>query len=269
MDTATATRLLRRRSVSRRASAIDTPHKRSSGGRCVLVPSESNQFVVLFVCTGNICRSPLAEQLFRAKTQARQSLISTSSAGTYARPGNAMTEQAAALSRIYGGDPSQHQASEMTTTRIKAANLIVTMTREHRAEVVSLVPRASRKTFTLRELDRLIGTYRELEPEAWAAPRDASATALEALVLEVAAKRGFSSTVVSPTDDDIVDPYRRGQDIYDEVGSLISQSITRVADAIISVTSSGSLLRRDGVSQNDRILLDQGRSAQQQRGNDD
>jgi protein-tyrosine phosphatase len=180
-----------------------------------------------------------------------------------------MTEQAAALSRQYGGDPSQHQATEVTPDRIRDANLIVTMTREHRAAVVSMVPRASRKTFTLRELDRLIDTYADLEPEAWAAPRDASAAALDAFVLDVAAKRGFSSTVLSPADDDIVDPYRRGQDVYDEAGSLISQSITRVAEAIINVTSPGSKTRRDEVSQTDRIVPDQGRSAQQQRGNDD
>ncbi|WP_238579703.1 low molecular weight phosphatase family protein [Agreia bicolorata] len=218
------------------------------------------------MCTGNICRSPLAEQLLRSRTVSRSALISTSSAGTYALPGQAMTEQAAALSHRYGGDPSQHQASELTPALVKRANLVVVMSRVHRAEVVSMMPRASRKTFTLRELDRLIGTYRELEPEAWASRREASVPALDAFVRDVGAVRGFSTAAVVPTDDDIVDPYRRGQGVYDEVGSLISQSISHVAEAIISVTSSGSKTRRDELSQNDRIVQDQSRSAQQQRG---
>ena len=232
-----------------------------------MVQSESgDEFVVLFVCTGNICRSPLAEQLLRSRTVSRSALISTSSAGTYALPGQAMTEQAAALSRQYGGDPSQHQSSELTPALVKRANLVVAMSRVHRAEVVSMMPRASRKTFTLRELDRLIGTYAELEPEAWASRREASVPALDAFVRDVGAVRGFSTAAVIPTDDDIVDPYRRGQGVYDEVGSLISQSIGHVAEAIISVTASGSKTRRDELSQNDRIVQDQSRSAQQQRG---
>ena len=231
--------------------------------------SDSDTFNVLFVCTGNICRSPLAEQLFRNQVASRSRLISTSSAGTYARSGQAMTEQAAALSTQYGGDPSQHSAAEVTSDRIKKADLIVTMTREHRAEVVSMVPRASRKTFTLRELVRLIDSHRNREPGAWKAANDASSTALETFVLNVASQRGFSSTAVQPADDDIVDPYRRGQEVYDEAGLLISQSISRVAEAILNVTSFGSATTRDKVSPIDRIVSDQSRSAQQQRGNDD
>jgi protein-tyrosine phosphatase len=232
-------------------------------------PESSGKFVVLFVCTGNICRSPLAEQLFRAQTESLSELISTSSAGTYARPGQAMTDQAAALSRSYDGDPSQHHASELTAARIKMANLVVTMTREHRAGVVSMLPRASRKTFTLRELDRLISTYEELEPEAWTALREASSAALDAFVSDVAAMRGFSSTATVPADDDIVDPYRRGQDVYDEAGRLISQSIARVAAAFVDVTPSGSSSRRDVASQTANLLPDRSRSAQRRRGNDD
>jgi protein-tyrosine phosphatase len=236
-----------------------------------LAQSESDDaFVVLFVCTGNICRSPLAEQLFRAQTRTRKGLIAASSAGTYAQPGQAMTDQAAALSRSYGGDPSQHQASELTTERISAANLIVTMTRAHRAEVVSLVPRASRKTFTLREFDRLIRTYRELEPLAWAAPRGASAAALNSFVQDLASKRGFATSAATPNADDVIDPYRRAQEVYDEAGLLISRSVEVMAGALVHVTApSTTWIDRDEASHSDNILLDQSRSARRRRGNDD
>jgi len=232
-----------------------------------LVESESDkEFVVLFVCTGNICRSPLAEQLFRLHTESRSGLISTLSAGTHARPGQAMTEQAAALSLRYAGDPSRHKASALTFSLVKRANLVVAMSREHRAEVVSLMPRASRKTFTLRELVRLINTYKELEPEAWSSRGLVSVPALDALVREVATLRGFSTVALLPTDDDIVDPYRRDQGVYDEVGS---QSITFIADAIIDSTSLDHVSKSDGLSQRMGSERDQSRSGGQPRGNRD
>jgi protein-tyrosine phosphatase len=176
-----------------------------------------------------------------------------------------MTDQAAALSRQYGGDPSQHEASELTTTRINAASLIVTMTREHRAEVVSLVPRASRKTFTLREFDRLIRTYQELDADAGIL-RDANAAGLDSFVHDVAAMRGFSTVPVLAADDSVVDPYRQAQEVYDEAGQLISQSVTRVAEALVDITQTAPSSRRDDLSRSARIDQDQGRSAQQQRG---
>ena len=229
----------------------------------------TDQFEVLFVCTGNICRSPIAEQLFRARTNALGGVLSTSSAGTFANTGQSMTDQAAAISRNYGGDPSRHRASSVTGSRIEAANLIVTMTRKHRADIVSLVPRASRKSFTLRELDRLIGTYRELEPEGWATASAANVEAFDSFVRGLASTRGFSMTRVLPTDDDIVDPYRRNQDVYDEAGRLISNSIASLADAFARFT-----LRERSGKDGDKTFgpvtrLDQGPFVEKAQGNDD
>jgi protein-tyrosine phosphatase len=106
------------------------------------------------------------------------------------------------------------------------------MTREHRAAVVSLVPRASRKTFTLREFDRLLVTRRELEQPAASASRRDSGLGLDEFVSDIAAVRGFSRTAVVAADDDITDPYRRSPEVYDEVGRVISASITRIVAAV-------------------------------------
>jgi protein-tyrosine phosphatase len=187
---------------------------------------------VLFVCTGNICRSPLAEQLFRSRTAADGVHLSASSAGTDARTGERMTPQAAELSLRYGGDPSEHRAVRIEAGLIRESSLILTATRRHRADVVSLVPRASRYTFTLREFARLVETPRE--PDAGGLPgiHPADGFDLEGFVKNAASLRGHGPAMPTAADDDIVDPYRREQSVYDEAGVLIDEAITAITRAL-------------------------------------
>src|SRR3954465_9921582 len=102
-------------------------------------------FSVLLVCSGNICRSPIAEQALRARADGA---VLFSSAGTIARDGSPMTEEAALLSRRLGGDPSGHLSRRLTRAMIQEAGLVLTAAREHRARVVEAFPRASGYTFT-------------------------------------------------------------------------------------------------------------------------
>ncbi|SMG16103.1 arsenate reductase/protein-tyrosine-phosphatase family protein [Agreia pratensis] len=193
---------------------------------------------VLFVCTGNICRSPLAEQLFRARMDARGMRLVASSAGTGARAGELMTPQAAELSLRYGGDPSLHSASPIDAAGITASNLVLTASREHRSAVVSLVPRASRYTFTLREFARLvdISAAESLVPDGQrrGAVIDFD---LDEFVRQTASLRGHGSAMPTAADDDIADPYRRKQSVYDEAGALIDHAV----DAIVTAIARASL----------------------------
>ncbi len=115
---------------------------------------DDGSFRVLFVCSGNICRSALAEQVLRARVRAifgghaaeADSVVRFSSAGTIAAEGQRMPEQAAELSVRYGGDPSEHQARFLTPGIIQGVDLVLTMAREHRSAVVRAVPRANRFT---------------------------------------------------------------------------------------------------------------------------
>ncbi|MDM4763929.1 hypothetical protein QT381_13020 [Galbitalea sp. SE-J8] len=124
-------------------------------------------FRILTVCTGNICRSPQAEQLLRAGftaahgTDATWPLPEVSSAGVYALVDEPMPEQAAALSREFGGDPDVHVARQLTKEMVEQSDLIIALAREHRAAIAKLSPRASRYTFTLRELARVLGPASE------------------------------------------------------------------------------------------------------------
>jgi protein-tyrosine phosphatase len=176
------------------------------------------------VCSGNICRSPIAEQLLRARATGSGFSIQVGSAGTIAAEGEAMTGEAAQLSARYGGDPSGHTSRPLTAELVSAADLILTAARSHRAAVVSLVPRASRYTFTLNEFARLVRLQEAETPD--------EVMPLAELVPAVAAFRGFG-LAQNPTDDDIEDPYRRSFDVYEAAAHDIDIAVGVVAERLI------------------------------------
>lgn len=196
------------------------------------MPSEraqSGTATILVVCSGNICRSPLAEQLLHARLADATHPVSVVSAGTIADDGAAMDAQSALLSQQYGGQPEAHLSRLLTERQIQAAQLVLTATRAHRAEVVSLVPRASRYTFTLRQFARLL---EQIGDEQLAGLHD-----LESLVEEAAALRGFAVPAAGtrPEDDDIEDPYRQRTEVYERVGAQIDRVVASIAAPLRTV----------------------------------
>jgi protein-tyrosine phosphatase len=174
-------------------------------------------FEILTVCTGNICRSPLAEQVLRAGLSDIPR-VSVASAGTYALVGSPMTPEAAALSVEFGGLGSEHHlARDLTPAILDGAGLVFALTREHRRAIVEMRPRAARTTFTLREFARLAEGITDDElADVAALPLDANADRLAEVVVAVAARRGLVERPSDPADDDVVDPYRRSEAVYRE-----------------------------------------------------
>lgn len=159
------------------------------------------QFGVLFVCTGNICRSPMAERLLAARLRdglpAGLELVATS-AGTRAVVGHGMDTPSLIALRELGGDSTGHVARMFTGALAEQADLVLTAESAHREQVVQAVPLAFRKTFTLREFARLgAGLGPLTEP---------SEDALRNRVVEVAARRGWADTA-EPGADEIGDPF--------------------------------------------------------------
>ena len=197
-------------------------------------------FTVLMVCTGNICRSPLAEQLLRAQADAANLPINVTSAGTGAMVGREMTAQAADLSAQYGALSTDHAPTQLTESIIASADLILTATREHRAAVVSMSPKAIRRTFTLTQFARLAPTLVALAAET-ASPVEAPNSPVElvetptdhlkSLLTHAAVARSLISPPADPTDDDITDPYKQSQSVYDEVAAEIHASLTTITRA--------------------------------------
>jgi protein-tyrosine phosphatase len=185
-------------------------------------------FSILVVCTGNICRSPIAEQLLRARFAASGLDVTVSSAGTGALVGASMTPEAAQLSMNYGGVPSSHRARELTETLVANADLVLTATRDHRQAVATLHPRASRHTYTLAQSDAGATALADSGPLH---------RRLTALVDQVAESRGFAPPPAHAEAEDIPDPYRQSQEVYDRVGALLDSSVETIAAFLATATA--------------------------------
>lgn len=178
-------------------------------------------FRVLTVCTGNICRSPLVERLLAHGLAGTD--VEVSSGGTHAMVGDPIHPQSRVILEGYGGEAGDFVARLLTEAMVAEADLVLGLTRWHRAEVAKLHPRAVRYTFTLRELARLTAAVSPL-------PGDTPGERLRALVPLAASRRGFVH-VEDPGGDDVVDPYGREQAVYDEMASVLVPAVQAIVDA--------------------------------------
>jgi RpiB/LacA/LacB family sugar-phosphate isomerase len=119
---------------------------------------------ILFVCTGNVCRSPMAEGLFRNAVKGRGG-FRVMSAGVGAVDGQAPSGAAIRVMQEIGIDISGQRSRMLTAQWVEQADYIFGMTRGHVESIALLYPQATEKTFLLREFDDTLDAFEKDVPD--------------------------------------------------------------------------------------------------------
>ncbi len=165
---------------------------------------------ILFVCTGNTCRSAMAEALFKhILTNKKDELknIKAVSAGIYAWEGDRASAGAMEALKEKGIDVMEHSSRLLTPKLVEEADLVLTMTSNHKRAVLDMCPEAKEKVYTLKEYV-LNHDNKELY---------------------------ISDSDSGEINHDIKDPYGQSVDIYRESAKEIEKYLQMLIDKISSM----------------------------------
>lgn len=170
-------------------------------------------FRVLFVCVGNVCRSPLGERLLAARLDGRD--VEVSSAGVAAMVGEPMTPESAQHLVSFGGSADGFAARQLVPAMVAESDLVLTATQAIRSRVLEDSPGALRRTFTVREFAALLDVV------------DADHDPV------VTVRRAAEERSRAALDDyDIPDPFGRGDAAYALASELMGHAVERIAKGL-------------------------------------
>jgi protein-tyrosine-phosphatase len=182
-------------------------------------------FHLLIVCTGNICRSALAERVGRAYLDEvlgeDVAAVELLSAGTHAVVDSEMHPFSALVLCGFGAEAGDFRAQQLVDAHAMNADLTLTMTRAHRRDVLALAPRAMARTFTLLEAAELLDLVGE-GAEVTGADLPERARSLVALMATARAQRQGGPQ------DDVPDPIGQPVEVHQEAGDAIVAALLPV-----------------------------------------
>lgn len=194
----------------------------------------SDKAQILIVCTGNICRSPFIERLLQRELDKRLGGpgqgLAVRSAGTGALAGSPMDRQAAAQLELYGGDPSGFTARDLTPALIAEADLVLTATRSHRGKVALMSPKALRRVFTFCDFADLVAGFEP--PVGGGVAEPGTREWVRQVTEEAAASRGLRPPL-PPQVADILDPYRREDEVFVAMAEQVVESMPAVVRTLV------------------------------------
>jgi protein-tyrosine phosphatase len=176
---------------------------------------------VLFVCTANVCRSPMAAALLRARLTGRGPTVAAASAGTDAFPMAGDQRAQRVMSEL--GATMAHETSRSITPELLAhdgRDLVITMTHQHLRAVVLIDGSTWHRTFQFRDL---------VARAATAGPRGRHEDVCD-WVRRLARERTASELFRESPADDIADPYRRSMGRYRETAAELDELVSRLVE---------------------------------------
>ena len=190
-------------------------------------------FTLLYVCTGNICRSPLAERYTAHRLEelpaGATAGIEVGSVGVRALEGHPMDRLAEAELARLGGSGQGFAGRRLAASHLESADLVLTMTRGQRAAALTEAPVALRRTFTLLEaadLARLV----DGDPDV------ASDTGVDAGPAGVVAAMATSRSRARLDEYDVVDPIGRPPEVHAAVADVIAAAVDDVIAVLLGPT---------------------------------
>ncbi|MGP9018531.1 arsenate reductase/protein-tyrosine-phosphatase family protein [Streptomyces sp. BR1] len=207
-------------------------------GRGIGTGITGTTFRILHVSTGNVCRSPITERLTRHALCDRlgdpyTGGLIVESAGTWGHEGAPMEANAAAVLADFGADASGFTGRELLDEHVITADLVLTATRDHRAQVISMGHSAGLRTFTLKEFTRLV---RAIDPATLPDPDEGMVERARALVRAAAALRGWL-LAPSAEADEVNDPYGAPITFFRSIGDEINTALEPVVTALTGVSA--------------------------------
>ncbi len=109
---------------------------------------------IMFICTGNICRSAMAEGMAKKMTEGMKN-IQIYSCGIYAQTGDLATYNAIQAMKEYDVDISGHRATNIREAKLENMDIILCATTEHKESVLLLYPNLKEKVFTIKEYAKI------------------------------------------------------------------------------------------------------------------
>jgi protein-tyrosine phosphatase len=104
---------------------------------------------ILIVCVGNICRSPMAEYMLKARLRLKENPTEVNSAGVAAQVASPIEKHAGILLSREGIDASEHRARQVSAEQLRSADLVLTMEEGHTQFLLNLAPEIRGKVYLL------------------------------------------------------------------------------------------------------------------------